>query len=104
MVNTLFAWYGIPSNNGPQFSFQEFTKFGNRYQFTHKLAAPIFLTGYGQEERAVQRVKHLLRSTDDPSLALLSYTTTPLPWCERSPAEVRMGRKIRSTLPQTLTV
>ena len=34
-------------------------------------------------------------------MALLSYRSTSLPWCELSPAELSMGRKIRSTVPQT---
>ncbi len=35
--------------------------------------------------------------TDDPYLALLSYRTTPLAWCNISPAELLMGRR---NLPQ----
>ena len=49
----------------------------------------------------MQTVKHLLKNAEDPYLALLSYRATPLPWCGRSPAELLMGRNIRSTLPQT---
>ena len=37
----------------------------------------------------------------DPSIALLSYRSTPLPWYGRSPAELLMGRNLRSTVPQT---
>ena len=33
-------------------------------------------------------------------LALLSYRTTPLPFCNLSPAELVMGRRLRSNLPQ----
>ena len=36
----------------------------------------------------------------DPFIALLSYRSTPLPWCNLSPAELCMGRKVRSTIPQ----
>ena len=104
-LKTVFARHGIPetlrSDNGPQFSFQEFVKFANKYQFTHTTSSPHYPANNGQAERAVQTVKHLLRNADDPPLALLSYRATPLPWCGRWPAELLMGRKIRSTLPQT---
>ncbi len=31
----------------------------------------------------------------------MSYRAMPLPWCNLSPAELLMGRKIRTTIPQT---
>ena len=31
----------------------------------------------------------------------MSYRATPLPWCSISPAELLMGRRIRTTVPQT---
>lgn len=49
----------------------------------------------------MQTVKHLIKNVDDPFTALLSYRVTPLPWCGRSPAELLMGRMLRSSLPQT---
>ena len=107
VVNTLktaFARHGIPeilrSDNGPQFRSKEFAEFANRYQFSHTTSSPLFPSSNGQAERAVKTVKRLLKKADDPFLALLSYRATPLPWCGKSPAELLMGRKIRSTLPQ----
>ena len=106
VVNTLkttFARYGIPevvrSDNGPQFSSQEFTQFAEKYNFKHITSSPHFPASNGQAERAVQTVKKLLKDANDPFLALLAYRATPLPWCKRSPAELLMGRNIRSTLP-----
>ncbi len=47
--------------------------------------------------------KKLLKGSTDPYLSLLTYRTTPLPWCGLSPAELLMGRRLRSNIPQTLT-
>ena len=102
-MKTIFARYSIPeilrSDNGPKFSYQEFAQFTEKYQFKHVTSIPHFPASNGQVERAVQTVKKLLKNSEDPFLALLSYRATPLPWCGRSPAELLMGRKIRSTLP-----
>ena len=46
-------------------------------------------------------VKKLLQGSKDPFLALLSYRTTPLPWCNFSPAELLMGRQLKTDVPQT---
>ena len=56
---------------------------------------------HGQAERSVQTVKRLLSNSHDPFLALLSYRATPLPWSGKSPAELLMGRRLSSNLPET---
>jgi len=43
----------------------------------------------------------MLERSNDPFVALLSYRATPLPWCNLSPAELSIGRKIRTSVPQT---
>ena len=50
-------------------------------------------------ERAVQTVKRLLKQSDDPYMALLTYRSTSLPWCNFSPSELLMRRQLRTTLP-----
>ena len=103
-LKSVFARHGIPetlrSDNGPQFATGEFAGFAEGYQFSHITSSPHYPASNGQAERAVQAVKRLLRKADDPHIALLSYRATQLPWCGRSPAELLMGRNIRSTLPQ----
>ena len=49
----------------------------------------------------VQTIKHLLKWSEDPHLALLSYRATPHPWCKLSPAELCMGRRLRTPVPVT---
>ena len=106
-LKTVFARHGIPetlrTDNGPQFSSQQFAEFAKQYDFTHTTSSPHFPASNGQAERTVQTVKHLLKDADDPPLALLSYRATPFQWCGKSPAELLMGRKIRTSLPQTTT-
>ena len=103
-LKTIFARHGIPqvvvSDNGPQYSSEEFRQFAKDYTFTHVTSSPNFPQSNGQAERGVKTVKNLLKDARDPFLSLLSYQSTPLPWCNLSPAELLMGRKIRSNIPQ----
>ena len=41
----------------------------------------------------------MLEKSTEPHLALLSYCSTEFPWCDLSPAQLLMGRKIRSIMP-----
>ena len=47
----------------------------------------------------MRTVKSLLKDCKDPYLALLSYRTTPLPFCNYSPSQLLMGRRLRSAIP-----
>ena len=103
-LKSSFARYGIPeivaTDNGPQFSSQEFKLFAREYNFHHQTSSPHFPQSNGQVERGVKTVKKLLKDAKDPHLSLLAYRSTPLPWCKLSPAELLMGRNIRSNIPQ----
>ena len=52
----------------------------------------------GEAERAVETIKAIFHKTNDTYLGLLAYRSTPLE-NGYSPAELLMGRKIRSTVP-----
>ena len=49
----------------------------------------------------MQTMKKILRQSDDIYKGLLVYRSTPMPWCSLSPAELTMGRKLRTSLPLT---
>ena len=104
-LKTLFVRYGIPevlhSDNGPQYSAEEFARFMECYGVRHVPSSLRYPQSNGLAERMVRTVKRILKKSQDPYLALLSYRTTPLPWCNLSPSELLMGRRLRTTLPQT---
>jgi len=97
-LKVIFARFGIPetlmTDNGPQFSSCEFAQ---DYDFEHVTSSPRYPQSNGEAERAVRTVKQELKN-QDPQRALLAYRSTPLAhWI--SPAELLMGRRIRSTVP-----
>ena len=101
-LKSIFARHGIPneviSDNGPQYSSQLFKQFAQNYNFTHKTSSPKFPQSNGEAERAVKTIKDILLKNEDPYLGLLAYRTTGL-HSGVSPAELSMGRKLRTTLP-----
>ena len=103
-LKAIYSRHGIPttviSDNGPQYSSEAFRFFSQEYNFNHVMSSPHYPQSNGLAERMVRTAKALLSKSSHPYLALLAYRSTPLPWCGLSPAELLMGRKIRSEVPQ----
>ena len=89
------------SDNGPQFISGEFSEFAKNYGFTHTTSSPHYPQVNGEAERAVQTVKHLLNKAKDPYKAMLNYCNTPLEEINLSPAQLMMGRRLKTILPTT---
>jgi len=104
-LKSVFSRHGIPktvvSDNGPQYDSAEMKEFSSKYGFYHTTSSPYYPQSNGFAERMVKTVKKLLDSTSDMYMALLSYRATPLPWCNLSPAELLMGRRLKTDVPQT---
>ena len=102
-MKSQFSRYGVPdevvSDNGPQFSSHEFEKFKQDYGFKHITSSAHFAQSNGQCEKTVGIVKNLVTKSKDPYKALLAYRNTKIDDIGLSPAQIFLGRMLKTTLP-----
>ena len=106
-LKSCFAEYGIPedviSDNGSQFTSQEYQLFAASYGFKQTTSSPHYRRGLGFVEQQVQTIKKLLikcsQDRSDPLLALLQLRTTPIDSRTPSPSELLQKWKLHTTLP-----
>ncbi|XP_032069726.1 uncharacterized protein K02A2.6-like [Thamnophis elegans] len=104
----LFATHGLPdvvvSDNGPQLTAAKFEAFLASLGIRHALTSPFHPSSNGLAERAVRSVKEALSKMDHLpwqeriDAFLLAHHSTPSPESNTSPAELLMGRRLRTTL------
>lgn len=106
-LRTLFATHGVPdqlvSDNGSGFASQEFRSFTQSNGIRHIFTSPYHPSSNGLAERAVQTFKHgvskLTGSVENRIIQFLfKYRITPQTTTGLSPAELLMGRRLRSHL------
>ena len=60
---------------------------------------PPYQQSNGGAERAVQTIEKLLKKVQNPYKALLNYRNTPLDGIGLFPAQILMGRRLKTSLP-----
>ncbi|XP_060582493.1 uncharacterized protein K02A2.6-like [Ruditapes philippinarum] len=94
----------LKSNNGPLLSSEEFQKFASDWNFKYVTSSPGYSRSNGFIEKMVSIAKKSMKkcheTKTDPYLAFLEYRNTPLN-CGYSPAQLLMGRRLKSILPTT---
>ncbi|CAI7935033.1 XP_034959630.1uncharacterized protein K02A2.6-like, partial [Podarcis lilfordi] len=108
VLRGLFATHGCPdvlvSDNGPQFTSGTFERYLLGLGIRHALTAPFHPSSNGQAERMVRSAKEALARLDrgDWHERVAEYLfvqhITPHAATGRSPAELLMGRRLRSPL------
>ena len=107
-LRTEFATHRIPqkvvTDNGPSFTSSEFRDFMSRNGIKHVTSAPYHPASNGLAERAVQSFKLGIKRITEGSLQdrlskfLFTYRITPHSTTGVAPAELLMGRRLRSRL------
>ncbi|KAJ1519047.1 hypothetical protein ONE63_011290 [Megalurothrips usitatus] len=101
-LKDIFARHGVPeevrTDNGPQFDCAEFRAFAAEQGFRLTTMSPGFSQSNGAAEAAVKAMKAIIKKDSDPYRGLLAYRTAPLE-SGYSPAELPMGRQLRSQVP-----
>jgi transposase InsO family protein len=110
ILRTIFARFGLPetlvSDNGAQFTSDEFAEFMKYNGIKHITSAPYHPSTNGFAERSVKSFKHALKAmrgekgTVQKKLAkyLLSYRNTPHATTGQTPATLMFGRNLRTRL------
>ena len=102
-----FFRYGNPltiiSDNGTQFTGQEFKDFTRKRHINHITSSPKYSQSNGLAERTIQTCKNMLKkcklSNTDPYEALLLMRSTPLDTNLPSPGQLMFNRQLRTSLP-----
>lgn len=97
----------IRSDNGPQFSSHEFSRFATKLGIEHLTSSPRFPRSNGMVERHIQTVKNMIKKCISEGsswqLGLLGLRNTPGNDGLASPAKLAQGRSLKENVPVRLS-
>lgn len=104
---SIFSLLGPPkvivSDNGPQYAGKPYEDMCRKWGIDHVTSSPRYPQSNGMAERMVRTVKALIKkckkTKEDLHLAMLNLRATPVDSGIPSPAELLLGRPVRTTLP-----
>ncbi|XP_033115844.1 uncharacterized protein LOC117116022 [Anneissia japonica] len=108
-LEVMFARHGLPqvivSDSGPQFISGEFRDFLEVNGIKHQKVTPKWAQANGEVERqnkSILKISHTMKKDWKRELTryLAVYRTTPHPLTGKTPAELLMGRALRTKLPE----
>lgn len=105
-LKDIFTRLGVPvvvmSDGGSNFTSKEFSDFARDWNFVHKTSSPHYPQSNGMSERHIQTTKKILKKAaadrKDIQVVLLEVHNTPVV-NGFSPAQLLMGRRLRSLIP-----
>lgn len=101
--NPMFGRCGKPkvfrTDNKPHFASRELAVFLEEWGVTQSTSSPYYPQSNGEDDRTVRTAKHLLRKSTDNHKALLAQHATP-EIEGQAPAELLMGRRLRTSVPE----
>ena len=107
-LKSIFARHGVPdklrSDNGPQFSSEQFSVFATEWGFRQSTSSPRYPQSNGKAENTVKTAKNIMRKArrnrEDVWLAVLTWRNTVTEGFSTSPAQHLFGRRTNiGTLP-----
>ena len=114
-LDRLFATHGIPellkTDNGPPFTSHSFKVFAKDLGFHHRKITPLWPKANAEAERFMHTLGKAIRTAraeqkdwqKELNIFLRNYRSTPHSSTGKSPAELLMGRQIKTKLPEVPT-
>jgi hypothetical protein len=87
-MKSIFARHGIPDeliSDDMPYNSAEFRRFAKEWEFTLSTSSPTYPQSNGQSEKAVHKMKRILKKSEDPYPALLEYRNTPVTGIDSTP-------------------
>ena len=115
-LDKIFATHGIPellkTDNGPPFTSHAFKTFARELGFQHRKITPLWPKANAEAERFMRTLGKAIRTAraeqkdwqKELNNFLRNYRSTPHSSTGKSPAELLMGRQIKTKLPEIPTV